>query len=66
MADIINLRQARKRKARAERETEAGQNRRTHGEAKSATALRKRRADKAAADLDAHRRDNAGTEPPKT
>ncbi len=35
MADIVNLRQARKQKARAEKERVAGQNRALHGRAKA-------------------------------
>jgi hypothetical protein len=62
-ADIINLRQARKRKAREDRQAEAEQNRQLHGETKASKSLRKRKADKAATDLAAHRRDNPDPDP---
>ena len=58
-ADIINLRQARKRKARQDRAVQAEQNRQAHGETKASKTLRKRQSDKAAANHAAHRRDAA-------
>ncbi|MEM8878192.1 MAG: DUF4169 family protein [Pseudomonadota bacterium] len=66
MAEIINLRQARKARARTERENQAERNRQKHGEAKSAKSLRKRKAEKISAGLTAHRRDKPHTEPPKS
>lgn len=53
-ADIVNLRQARKRKARAEKEVFAEQNRRTHGQSKAI-----RRHDAATKSLDDRRLDGA-------
>jgi hypothetical protein len=58
MAEIVNLRQARKRAARAERERVAAENRAVHGRSKAerlSEAAEKRRD---AAALDGHRRDD--------
>jgi len=62
MAEILNLRRARKAKARGEKEREAQANRAKHGAPKSAREIAKARADKAAHDLDARRldRDTSG------
>ena len=57
MAEIVNLRRARKAKARDERSREAGANRAKHGTAKPARDLAKARAEKEARDLDAQRLD---------
>jgi hypothetical protein len=57
MADIVNLRQARKDKARAEKEAAAKTNRAAHGRTKLekvSTTAQKTKADK---DLSAHKRD---------
>ena len=63
MADIINLRRARKAKARAEKEAEASENRarfgRTRREQMSTDATRDLQDRK----LDAHRRDGPGEDP---
>ena len=59
MADIVNLRQARKRKARDDKEKTAEANRLAFGRTKAekqATSLEKNRVDKA---LEAHRRDDS-------
>jgi len=56
MAELINLRQVRKRAKRAEREREAEQNRLAHGEPKHLRKQRKAEADKTARDIEAHRR----------
>ena len=56
MAELINLRQARKRTERAEREREAEQNRLAHGEPKHVRKQRSAEAEKKARALDAHRR----------
>jgi hypothetical protein len=60
MADLINLRQARKRKRRAEKESAAAANRHAHGRSASewketslARALEERR-------LEGHRREGSG------
>jgi hypothetical protein len=62
MAEIVNLRRARKAKARGEKEREADTNRAKHGAPKSVRDLAKARADKATHDLDARRldRDTSG------
>jgi hypothetical protein len=56
MAEFINLRQARKRSERAKREREAEQNRLVHGEPKHLKKQRSAEAEKAARDIEAHRR----------
>jgi Domain of unknown function (DUF4169) len=58
MAELINLRQARKRAERQQREREAEQNRLTHGEPKQLRKQREADAKKAARDLAAHKRDD--------
>lgn len=55
MAEVINLRQARKRAERQKQEREAGHRRLAHGEAKHMGKRRDAEAKKAARDLDAHR-----------
>ena len=55
MAEIVNLRRARKAKSRAEKEREAEANRAKHGVAKRAHDLAKTRADKEKRALDDHR-----------
>jgi hypothetical protein len=57
MAEIVNLRRARKAKGRAEKDRAADANRVKHGVAKPARDLAKARADKAARDLEANRLD---------
>jgi hypothetical protein len=57
MADIVNLRQARKSKARRDKAKDADANRAAHGREKSEKALTKAREEKAARDLDAHKID---------
>lgn len=57
MADIINLRRARKTKARAEKAAKADANRVTHGVAKSDRDLAKARRQKAERTADAHKLD---------
>ena len=57
MAEVINLRRARKAKGRAEKDRAADANRAKFGTAKSERDLAKARADKAAHDLDAQRLD---------
>jgi hypothetical protein len=56
MAELINLRRARKRSERSKREREAEQNRLVHGEPKHLRKQRDVEAGKKARDLDAHRR----------
>jgi hypothetical protein len=55
MAELINLRNARRRAERAKKERNAEANRLAHGQPKHARALRKAEDGKAARDLDAHR-----------
>jgi Domain of unknown function (DUF4169) len=57
MSEIINLRRARKQKARSEKEKTAEANRILHGTPKPLRDLAKARTDKAARDVDAHKKD---------
>jgi hypothetical protein len=57
MVDVINLRRARKEKARSEKEKTAEANRLLHGTPKSQRDLAQARNDKAARELDAHKKD---------
>ena len=57
MNGIVNLNKARKEKARAERKARADANAAKFGRTKTEKALDRAKADKARADLDAHRRD---------
>jgi hypothetical protein len=58
MSKIVNLRQARKAKARSEKEKTAATNRAKHGVAKSARELDKARTAKDRSDIDAHKLDD--------
>lgn len=55
MAEIVNLRRARKAKARAQGDKEAEANRVKHGTTKAAHKLARARIDKNARDVDAHK-----------
>jgi hypothetical protein len=57
MAEIVNLRRARKAKARGEKEKAAEVNRTLHGTPKHLRDLAKAKSAKAARDLDAHKKD---------
>jgi hypothetical protein len=57
MADIINLRRARKNKARAEKAAKADANRLAHGIAKPARDLAKARSEKDKRTVEAHKLD---------
>ena len=57
MAELINLRRARKAKARGEKEKTAEANRLLHGTPKNLRDLAKAREGKAKRDLDAHKKD---------
>ena len=57
MAEVINLRRARKAKGRAEKDRAADANRVKHGVAKPVRDLAKARSGKAAHDLEARRLD---------
>jgi hypothetical protein len=56
MAEIVNLRRARKTKAKTEKAKTADANRVTHGTPKPLRDLAKARTDKAVRDLDAHKK----------
>ncbi len=56
MADIINLRRARKDKARTDREMVAGENRLKFGQSKSERKLKDALQQQADQNLDAHKR----------
>jgi hypothetical protein len=60
MAEIVNLRRARKAKARAEKDKAADANRVLHGTPAHVRKITKRRAEKAASDLDARKLDPSG------
>ena len=57
MAEIINLRQARKNKARAEKEARANENRISFGRSKAEKTLTKAEQDLAKVHLEGHKRD---------
>jgi hypothetical protein len=57
MGEIVNLRQVRKAKARDEKTKTAQANRTLHGTPKRLRTLAKAKSDKAARDLDAHKKD---------
>lgn len=63
MAEIINLRQARKQKARAEAEKTAAQNRIAFGRTKAERKLTEAERDKAARHVDGHKLDRRDDEP---
>ncbi|ACI50071.1 conserved hypothetical protein [Gluconacetobacter diazotrophicus PA1 5] len=63
MAEIVNLRQARKRKARADKARDAAENRALHGRTLSERARRKQEAERAARTLDGARLDPDPGEP---
>ncbi|MER9230897.1 DUF4169 family protein [Mesorhizobium sp. M0622] len=60
MAEIVNLRQARKQKARTEKERLAEQNRTLHGRSKISRDRDRLIADKAAKFVAGHRREKSG------
>lgn len=62
MADIINLRHARKQKARQEKERAASHNRALHGRSKAEKERDRLAADKAEKFVEGHRRALAGTD----
>lgn len=57
MAEIVNLRTARKRKARAAAEQKADENRSLHGRSKAEKHVETARRTREAATLDGHRRE---------
>lgn len=60
MAEIVNLRQARKRRERDERAHAAAENRIRFGRTKGEKAAEDVRRDRTARDLDGHRLDDGG------
>ena len=58
MAEIVNLRRARKQKARTEAETEAAANRLAHGQSKAARKLTDAQLEAAKRNLDGHKRND--------
>lgn len=58
MADIINLRQKRKEKARSEKEKQAEANRQKHGRTKAEKKHTKMESEIAERRLEGHKRDN--------
>lgn len=62
MGDVVNLRTARKRKARSEREREAAGNRALHGRTKAETAVARAIGEKLTAHHDAHLREGRPTD----
>lgn len=62
MAEIVNLRRERKKRARAEKERTAEQNRMVHGRTKAERLLTRAVADKSSAFLEGHRRESENGE----
>lgn len=60
MGDVVNLRQARKHKARAEKEKLAGENRALHGRSKAKKTRDQLTSDKAESFVEGHRRERPG------
>lgn len=58
MAEIINLRQARKRKVRSEKETQADENRVKFGRTKASKSLLKKNKDLETRKIDSHKRED--------
>ncbi len=63
MADVVNLRQVRKQKARGEREAAAEQNRALHGRTKAEKERDRISAERAENFVDGHRRDRDPEKP---
>jgi hypothetical protein len=61
MAELVNLRRARKRALRQEQEQIAASNRAVHGRPKGARKLDHARAEKARRELDSHKIDGKGS-----
>jgi len=58
MADVVNLRIARKQAKRRQAEQEAAQRRLAHGRSKAEKTLQRARSDKAETELERHRLDS--------
>jgi len=63
MAEVVNLRQARKAKARAAASEQADENRARFGRPQAERKLADARREKAERNLDRHRRDKDGEQP---
>lgn len=63
MTDVVNLRMARKHKARAEKAQVAAENRALHGRTKAEKQRDRIEAERAAGHVDAHRLDRADRRP---
>jgi hypothetical protein len=63
MAEIVNLRRARKQRDRLAAEKQAGQNRLSFGRSRAERALSEAERDKADRHVDGHRRDRPDSEP---
>lgn len=59
MGDVVNLKRARKQKARAAAETEAAAKRLLHGQTKTAKKLSKAEKEAAERKLEGHKRDDS-------
>jgi len=59
MGDVVNLKRARKNKARQQAETEAAAKRLQHGQSKAGKKLSKAEQEAAARMLDGHKRDDS-------
>ena len=64
MADIVNLRSVRKRKAREEKARQADENRALHGTTKAQKLAQRTERDREAAALDGHRRERPSSSDP--
>ncbi|CDX13087.1 conserved hypothetical protein [Mesorhizobium sp. ORS 3324] len=60
MGEVVNLRQARKQKARIEKERLAGENRAWHGRSKAERERDRLTSDRAEKIMDGHRREKPG------
>ncbi|AZO12250.1 MULTISPECIES: DUF4169 family protein [unclassified Mesorhizobium] len=60
MGDVVNLRQARKQKARIEKERQAGRNRTLHGRSKAERERDRLTSDRVEKFMDGHRREKPG------
>ena len=63
MTDVVNLRMARKQKARAKKEQVAAENRAVHGRTKAEKQRDRLEAERAAGHVDGHRLDRADRRP---
>lgn len=63
--DIVNLRQARKARARREKETRAAENRVQFGRSKAEKTLTRTKVEKSTAHVDAHKRELPQADPPR-